>query len=227
MTAFRKLTKKEQASQDKKFDKSKLTPELIEGICKLIRIGTYVETAVIMCNIGKTTFYRWIKEGHDESSRKTKLKDLKVDLRNAVAKASEEATVRDLHNIDKAAMGRKPVFDRYPKGTIIPARDDKGKVQINNATGEIIEIDVSGQIICDYKGRPIIADEGAPADWKASAWRLEKRAPKDWGSTNTLILERKDPTENPSDIADPNLIEIVFHDSESDTAKKLKIEEAK
>lgn len=203
MPAFRKVKK------DMK--EVKITDELIKNICKYLKSGAYVETAVIMAGVGKTTFYRWIKASHkaekEAEGRKLKKNDaLKVKLRNAVGKAIEESTMIDLANIQKCAIGKKPVYDRYPEGTILPARDDKGKVQLNNRDEEIM-IDMSGQIVTDYKGKPIIADQGLPPDWKASAWRLEKRDPSRWGSgvTETEITK---PIENNDEGGDT--IEIVF-----------------
>jgi len=204
--------------------KLKLTDKKIEEVCKVLKSGVFVETAVVMCDIGKKTFYEWIKDSHraekelekeNKRRKKAKLKAaklsaddaLRVKFRNAVAKAMEEATIRDVINIDKSAMGRKPVYDRYPPNTKIPARDDKGKVQVG-ADGEPIYIDVSNQIICDYKGKPIIADHGAPPDWRASAWRLEKRVPKDWGQVSTVKMERVDPLE--AEAHEDDDINIVF-----------------
>lgn len=203
MPAFKKMDKKKIGR------KLKLNDQLIEDVCKLLRGGVYVETAVVLCDIGKKTFYEWIKLSHKEpectakkvkdmtTAEKQEVKDwkLRVKFRNAVAKAIEEATTRDVMNIDKAAMGRMPQYDRYPPDTQIPARDDKGKVQ-TDGNGNVIYIDVSNQIVCDYKGKPIIAVQGLAPDWKASAWRLEKRVPKDWGSTQTVKVERVDPLAN-------------------------------
>lgn len=218
MPAFKKIKQKDIGAP------TKLTEELIEDVCKVLKSGVFVETAVVMCNIGKTTFYRWIKESHkaeeelelvNAQRKKDKKKPLelkkrdalKVLFRNAVAMAMEEATIRDVINIDKCAMGKKPVYDRYPKGSIIPARDDKGKVQLDEH-GQPIMIDVSGQIITDYKGKPIIADHGMPPDWRASAWRLEKRYPEHWGSVSTIVMDRKDPLEKPEN--DDSEFRITF-----------------
>lgn len=140
---------------------------------------------------------------------------LKISFRNAVARAIEEATMRDVQNIDKAAMGRSPVYDRYPEGSMIPARDDKGKVYENKFNGEPMMIDVSGQIICDYKGKPIIAVEGLSPDWKASAWRLERRMPRDWGSTQVLKVEKPDPLQNLEE-DDPSKIEFIWVDPDGE-----------
>lgn len=217
MTAFVKVKKKKKGTgvnnQPTKLDKKR-----IDDIVKCLRAGAYIETACVMAGIAKKTFYEYIKESH--SKRRTKHAQLCRELRNAVALAQEEATMRDLMNIDKAAMGRKPKYDRYPENTIIPARNAKGDVQTNRNTGEPVMIDVSGQIVTDFKGNPIIAEEGLAPSYQCSMWRLEKRRPKDWGATSTLFVNRPDPTENVEEKADPNKMEIIFVDSEYDIQKK-------
>ena len=45
---------------------SKLTEELTERLCKAIRAGCFVETAVAMNGLHKDTFYDWLKRGAKE-----------------------------------------------------------------------------------------------------------------------------------------------------------------
>lgn len=188
---------------------AKLTKELIKELCMYFELGSFIETALAMCHVDKKRFYKWIKESY-EDGRSTKHKKLCIELRNAVRQSFAKATMRDLKNIEKCAMGRKPEFDRYPKGTVIPARNDKGEVQFNKHTGEPFMIDVSGQIICDYKGRPIIADKGIAPDWHASKWRLEKRSGKLWGNDDINAEPKEKPVEIDNKEEDQNTMNIVF-----------------
>ena len=45
--------------------RSKLTPELQEKICGLIRGGNYLHHAAAACGISKTTLHDWIAKGED------------------------------------------------------------------------------------------------------------------------------------------------------------------
>lgn len=217
MPSFRKV--------DKTKKEPKLNDDLIEKICKQLQLGNYIETAVVMAGVSKQSFYTWIKIANGVKPSKSQAEYKRCcKLLDAVERAQEEATTRDLLNIDKSAMGRMPTYDRYPPrsehnpdGTWIPARDDKGKIQINPKTNEPIMIEVSGQIICDYKGKPIVADAGAPPDWKASAWRLEKRRPKQWGDLKTIVVNEKPDlrqNENPED--DDFNLRITFVDTDGE-----------
>ena len=213
MTAFNKVKK------NKVGRPPKLSLELIEEVCKLVRGGAYIETAVVLCDIDKTSFYRWIKESHLVDNKKqpspkvgSKQHKMTIEFRNAVAKAIEESTMRDVMNIDRSAMGQPTVYAKHPKNTVIPLVDDRGRVQTDDH-GNQIDVDVSGHVITDLKGKPVVSIQGQAPDWKASAWRLEKRAPKDWGQTSTLIIEKEDHLKN-KDEDDPNKIEFVWCDPE-------------
>lgn len=137
------------------------TEEVIEVICNNLRLGSYLESAVIMADVSKETFYKWIKASRSEDH--PDYKPIYATLRHAVEKAQEEATTRDLLNIDKAAMGSEPQF----------MRDENGGIVFEN-------------------GKPVVLKPGARADWSASAWRLERRKPKEWGRTEKLELTGKD-----------------------------------
>lgn len=109
-----------------------------------MRAGAYIETAAVVSGVSKQTLYAWCKLGHK------KPKSLYAKLLDAVERASEECTTRDLLNIDKCAMGVKNEYER----------------------------DENGNLVVDGQGNPIVIQHGAKPDWKASAWRLEKRSSK-------------------------------------------------
>jgi hypothetical protein len=140
---------------------TKCDEELIEKICNYLRLGCFLETAVAMSDVGRTTFHSWMKASH--SPDHPKYKPIYARLRIAVDKAMEEATIRDLQNIDKCAMGEEPKYMR----------------------------DEDGGIIFDEKGRPIILKPGMSPNWGASAWRLERRS-KQWNRTEKIDATSSD-----------------------------------
>lgn len=77
---------------------NKLTPELQKTIVTYILLGAYVETAAKAAGLTKDTFYDWLHKGA------TQRKGIYKDFSDAVLKAMEEATLRDLNVIDKAAQ---------------------------------------------------------------------------------------------------------------------------
>lgn len=150
MPAFRKVKKGGRPP--------KLNDELIEKICNTLRLGTYIETAVVLAGVQKVIFYEWIKLAHKNPG------SIHAKLLNAVEKAQEESVVRDLLNIDKCAMGQDWEYERDPQGNLV----------------------------LNGKGNPIPKKQGIPPDWHASAWRLERRHPKQWSRTEKLETTGKD-----------------------------------
>lgn len=128
-----------------------LNDELIQKIANNLRAGAYVETAVIVAGCPKATFYSWMKRAHDENETNPLYKR----LLDTVERAIEEAEMRDIVNIDQAAMGRPAKF----------------------AT------DANGKIIYNERGRAVIEQAELAPDWTASAWRLERKNPKRWAKT--------------------------------------------
>lgn len=200
--------------------KKKLSLEVIDIIANTLRMGNYIEDAVALAGVGKTTFYLWINIAHDKEPKdypvSNQLRKLCKLLLNEVQEAQAQATARDIQNIDRCAMGSKPVYDRYPKGTMMPLVNHKGDVQLDH-NNEVIMIDVSGQIITNNKGDPVIAEQGIAPDWRASAWRREKRAPKKWGDTKTIITHEAQPITDDDDPRDnDDSIEVHFIKSKED-----------
>lgn len=153
----------------------KLTEEIIDQICELIRKGSYIETAsVAYCGISKDTFYRWLKEG-----ARSKENNLAKKLSDAIWAAQAEAEMRDLNVIDKAALGSPDIL----------ARDE------------------AGNLLFDAQGFPIIQEYGLQPNWKASAWRLERRFPQRWGKKVKL---------DTTDFSEKSSIVVEFINSDSD-----------
>lgn len=90
---------------------TKLTPELQDEICKVIRSGNYIETAAAFAGINKTTLYDWMKRGAREKERieknpRAKIRKTEepfVEFSNAIEKALAHAEIRDVAIIGKAA----------------------------------------------------------------------------------------------------------------------------
>lgn len=76
---------------------TKLTPELQNEICRVIRAGNYIETASAYAGISKDTLYRWLKQGKRAKRGKYR------DFSDAVEKALAESEIRDVTIIAKAA----------------------------------------------------------------------------------------------------------------------------
>jgi len=140
--------------------------DFIDKMCNFLRIGAYVETAAVMAGVPKATFYDWIRKGHKQKQ------GIYRELLTAVDKAVAEGEVRDLMVIDKTASGADWEYEKYPEG----ATDETGQ-------------DISGNLMLNGRGNPIVKKIGHLPNWSASAWRLERRHPKHWSQTSIQKLE--------------------------------------
>lgn len=75
----------------------KLTPELIEKMASVVRIGNYLDTAARFCGVDKLSFYSWMKKGHAQK------RGIYRDFLNAMEEAQAAADVRDHGHIASAS----------------------------------------------------------------------------------------------------------------------------
>jgi hypothetical protein len=147
MPAFKKVKKGTELGP------RELNEEVIEKIANNLRLGHYIETAVVMAGVKKPTFYVWINKAHEHNAKNKT--SIYTQLLDSVERAQGEAETRDLLVIDKCANGRKPEFLK----------------------------DENGNLVTNENGNPIFVERGLDPDWSDSAWRLERRFPKKWGKT--------------------------------------------
>ena len=165
--AFKKTKKDKSAGRP-----IELTEELIKKVQNNLRAGAYIETAVVVAGISKATFYDWMKIANgkykvkeNEKPPSKALTELCKQFLDAVERAIEEATMRDLMVVDKAATGQDWEYERYKEDTEDPQ------------TGRMHK---KGTIVLNARGNPIPIKIGHGADWAAAAWKLERRKPKEW-----------------------------------------------
>lgn len=94
----------------------KLTPEVAERICALVREGQYLTTAAAVCGVGESTVYRWLGEGEDDNAPE-RFREFREAVTRARAEAERAMVVAVLLD---ARGGRvvKEVTRRRPDGTV-------------------------------------------------------------------------------------------------------------
>lgn len=79
--------------------RSKLTPEVQERICKVIRAGNYAYITAGYAGIRETTFYRWMEQGEEQKTGR------RQEFREAVKAAEREAEIRAVATVQQP-MGK-------------------------------------------------------------------------------------------------------------------------
>lgn len=143
--------------------KTDLTDEVIDKITSGIRDNDlYLEQAVVLAGYGKSTITDWMKKGRENPEQYPQCAKLVVSVEHALA----ECEARGLRSINKSVNGQEWQYERYPEGSL----DEDGN-------------DISGNLILNARGNPIPTQVGVEPNWKAAAWKLERRFPKRWGRT--------------------------------------------
>lgn len=172
---------------------TKLTPELQDKIIAAIRAGNYLETAAASAGIQKETFYDWLRKGarHKKGDKST---EAFKSFSDAVMKAMAESEAVAIAAIHQAGMPRDVTKTRTVRKQLIE----------------------NGKPVYDENGKPVFTTETITEvvrehDWRALAWRLERRFNKRWGRREyleTSITEK--PIEEMSDAEiDAELNEIL------------------
>lgn len=169
----------------------RLNDELIERISNLIRVGCYVETATAQCGVNKKVYYDWLKKGHEGK------KSIYIKFSNAIEKAVADAEARGVFNIDKAAQGIPTEYMMEPieepiieNGSMVYGSNGKPltRVRLGDDGKPLM------RIARNANGDPIVKREGVRPDWRAEAWKMERRFTKRWGQRNSLELNNPDGT---------------------------------
>jgi len=167
----------------------KLTTAVKEKIVAAIRAGNYIETAAALAGIQKETFYDWLRKGA-RSTTDDRYRNFSDAVFEAMAQSEAEAvaaidTAGMPHEVTRCRITRKPLFQ-------------------------------DGKPVLDDDGNPVFIEEiltetTQEHDWRALAWRLERRFPRRWGHrsyTETTMTEK--PVDEMSDAEiDAELNEIL------------------
>lgn len=174
----------------------KLTKELIAELEDILASGVYVETAAAKVGISKDTFYRWLRD-----AKKPKSSKLLRKLSDAVSYASAMADYNDLSVIDLHAHGASAVYEHEV------VKDKDGTVCRDKDGLPIM------QIARDRTGNPIVRFAEIKSDWKAAAWKLERRSPNRWRRRSAVPQNGNDVIDEvmPDDLVVPS-VEIDISD---------------
>jgi transposase len=137
-----------------------LTDELQEEIVNAITAGCYVETAVVLSGIVKDTFYRWLKKGASVKKTINKFVDT-IDIPEGISHDSLSDWV--VNELVKTNTLSESDF-KYASFS-----DAVSRALADSEYNDVVRMEKAGK-----------------EDWKAVAWRLERRFPDRWGRRDHL-----------------------------------------
>lgn len=159
---------------------TKLTPDVQAKICTAIQAGNYIETASAFAGIGKTALYEWLKRGGDELARVAKSGRLRVRV--------GEAIYVEFTNAVEEALAQSELHD-----VLIIQRAASG-----------YEVLVTKEVLDKAGNVKVLATNSHEFDWRASAWRLERKFPDRWG--------RREKVEMSGEGGGPVVFKVVYND---------------
>lgn len=160
---------------------SRINPEMIEEVVKLLQMGCYIDTASAMIGVHKNTFNGWIKRGARELDRRFRYEQ---DVESKKGKKRTPAE-RKLDLIEKQHHERLCEKEQMFVDLQQAVAKAMAVSEINDLT-IIGEVAKGGHVI---ESRTRVNDDGEQTtlerktkpDWQAAAWRLERRNPNRWG----------------------------------------------
>lgn len=146
-------------------------------VLQALRAGNYVEVAAAAAGIHRDTLRDWIRVGQrapvvaaKEQRRLTPHESRCVAFSVAVARTVAEAEVYDIARIQEA--GLEPSVKRVTVTREVPIAGEDGKVTIHKSVE--------------------VREEQLPPDWRALAWRRERRSSRRWGQRGALQVTGAD-----------------------------------
>lgn len=136
---------------------TKLTPEVIQKLRQAMLTGVDLGTAAAYVGIKVETYRNWLKRGRNKGD------GLYGELIRTIERAHAEVQIKDLMTIDAFSVGVKAEY------LMRPAKDNQGKVQYDRQGNVILEP------VVDENGRYIKIKSEAKRDWRAAAFRLERK----------------------------------------------------
>ena len=163
---------------------SKADEERLKIITNTLRLGAHFEIACFMADLNPRTVKDYMLRAREEPT------GIYANFLSEITKALAQAEIRDLSVIDTASQGRPAVYQMEPVMDAAgnPVRDEQGRVMMK------VQLDGDGKAIK-------LKNEVFPS-WQASAWKLERKAPKRWGRYDRLAIDDmeefgKDPRNKP------------------------------
>lgn len=132
-------------------------PERTEQLCKLLRMGAYLETAAPAVGITSRTLRAWLQRGAAAADPPTPADAPYLHFRRSIEEAHAQAEHHMLAAIARAANGESPKPVLNPDGTAV--------------------MDANGKVVMTPGHKP---------DWRAAAFLMERKFQARWAEVRKI-----------------------------------------
>ncbi|HEX9952798.1 MAG TPA: hypothetical protein VGB53_13580 [Rubricoccaceae bacterium] len=173
---------------------TKLTHDIQSRICTALKAGNTRASAAEYGGITASTFYEWMKRGQKPAltaKGAITAKDLPFsEFSDAVTRAESDCEMRQVAIVLKAASSRTVTTVATKSKDIMVGRGEQQK-----------KVTLIEETVTTHE----------EIDWKASAWWLERRNPKEWKRVEARELSGPDgaPIRAKLDVEAPGLEDLV------------------
>lgn len=156
-----------------------LSQEVQDRIVLLLRQGNYIETAAAFAGVDKHSLYAWMKRGV-RATRKARRQLERGEGDGSIPEA-DQPFVSFMAAVD-SALGFGEIRD-----LVQIDRASQGQLEIDEVTESTEPLVLNGVIVTREDGSPVLITRTTRRrgrklpDWRAAAWRLERREPERWG----------------------------------------------
>jgi len=179
---------------------TKMNDDLVDKLVGYLKLGCYLETAAAMCGIDRDTLLRWAKRGAREVERQRRHDEEREDEVEADKQRQRNLRTEERQRRRKRAHHHKKLLKSEASYVAFHGALEQAIAQAELGDLAVISQAAKGGHLVEKRtikdpvsGSETTIEKRSRPDWKASAFRLERRNPKRWGRRVEIAGDPENP----------------------------------